>query len=238
MDFISCMWWALAVAVFYSAIIVPIQMEMAVAKPSRSTEGKLLLKKEGIILRVCYRTNYICAEENMFASLEYPYNTCSLYGGIWWGNFSALFWFLFRTIILCIGLIMCFVEFLFYVITTILGFAPDCAVINDKFPELAFHPYECFGKNHEKKFIAPWKFIVLILSILFAKEISRFLSVAAMSSQNFLFSKTALYFAVIIAFLLAFGWIISKARKKEAWPATREILKAKWKKICLETEVV
>lgn len=237
MEYVTYACWALAVAMFYSAIVVPIQMEIAVAKPARSTEGRLLLKKEGIILRFCYRTNYICAEENMFASLEYPHNTCGLYGGIWWGNFSALFWFMFRNLLLALALIILVFEVIICSITTIFGFVPNMTKLND-IPSLSFHPYERFGKNNEKKFIAPWKFIVLILSILFAKEISRFLSVAATTSQNFLFSKTALYFAVLSACLLAFGWIISKAMKKEAWLATREALKAKWKKMCLETEVV
>ncbi|MEK7575774.1 MAG: hypothetical protein AAB491_01670 [Patescibacteria group bacterium] len=224
MNWTSLVLWLLFGLGIYSFLIVPILMELAVDRKQRRTpEDELRIKKNGFVIKYLYRLNFNdWLDNNNY--LDVPENICELYRGIWWGFFAVLGSSVFVLVVMLIYIIMT-------ISTSIFGFVPD---IHDKL-DGAFHSYQRYGKDNEKKFIAPWKILapisLLVLIILKGKTI-------LMTMISILTSTIAMYIYIAVLGMVSIVWIFNMMRKQEFWSATKEFIKAKKEKVCLKIILV
>jgi hypothetical protein len=197
----------------YLIVVVPIIMEFAVnRKQVRAPGEKLQIKEDGFVVRQIYMNNVMNGDEEK----SIPKNTCRLYwgtalGGVWSPTITTL-----AIIIMCILGIGGF----------LLGF------IIDLNPKTGFHDFERYGKNNEKKFIAPWKIIIPLLAVIYYKITWEVVTILV----DILSSKIMIYIYAVIVLVVVVTVAINKVRKKEIWIATKEVLKAIDKKICIDVE--
>lgn len=213
MNLISLVWWLLISLGIYSFLIVPIMMELAVDKKQRrESTGKLRIKKNGFIIKNFYLGNI--GEKEFF--MDAPDNICQLYRGVWLGIFMTLFF----SISMFAAVLMLIIVILF---ASIIGFIPIFSNSGSPY----FHSYQRYGKNDEKKFIAPWKILLLITLIL---EVVFYGKTLMAVRIYVILIETMVIFAVAWVIVQ----IISKIKKWEFLIATRELLKAKKEKVCLK----
>lgn len=212
----------------YSLAIVPILMELSLDKPKKTREGMLRIKN-GFVLKYCYLSNFAEADDYK----REPRNICQLYWGIW----ITLFFCLLMLIPMVMG---------FGIISTkfILGYLPKGkaflgpAPFGEFYDDL-FHKYQRWGKNNERKWLAPWKVLVVGGPIfLIATYHKTLISAALMGISAML--HWYIYFAVatIVMFVIFIAiYIFNSLRKTESWAAAKTYLKSIKDRTCMRVIV-
>lgn len=213
MNWISLILWLLFGLGVHSFLIVPILMEISVdRKQRRELTGELRIKKNGFVIKNFYQNN-VGKKEHL---MDIPHNICQLYWGIFFGCvpgmiFTCVFYFIYY-----LAILICF----------LFGY-----VIDKKDNNKDFHPYQHYGENDEKKFIAPWKIILPIALLLMVVFYGKTILLATIS---ILTSTIAMYVYLAALGIVAVVWIIFRIKEQEFWSATKEFLKAKKNKVCLK----
>ena len=239
----SILIWILIDFLVYSFVVVPVFMELSLNRPKKTKDGRLRIKK-GWVVRFFYGMN-ICREREG-KNFRFPKNTCQLYRGVYLG---IPCFFLVPTSVFV--LISFFFVLLFGVggpIASIAGFLPN-PVGFAKRGDDPFYPYEEIG---DKKWIAPWKFILPIGLVAFICFFYReiFTSLVKISHHFYreifvglakishpLSSKTAMIVYGSIAGLIFLVIVINKIRKIESFVAGKETIVSFLKKMCKEIEI-
>ena len=205
------MWIAIGF-LFYSFILVPALVYMAVEE---TVDGKLLVK-DIFVARKLYEINFTENNDNF---VLFPKNICQFYKGVWIGIFFIIFCYLFATI--------CFI--------VIYGWAPLAFLAGYMPNPIGFYAgddcYEPYEKIGNKRWIAPWKFIlpigVITLMCLFPNE-----SVVATKIIVLFLEKLTIFILFICVFYYVIYFLIMVAGK------FAKILTAThfFKKICKDIE--
>lgn len=174
----------LILAVCFGLIIIAsfVLLELAKGKPSRTPEGAILLRSNGDNWVINYFYGL-----NIFGSalgdvIKKPKNICTLFWGIFAG--LSLFWMTFTMAVVAycftflINLAIGFVFLLFMLAGWLphwknIHFFMKLSNISDMFdmPEPKIHPYQRWGKENQRKFIAPWKIIMAVLGLIYWRPI-------------------------------------------------------------------
>lgn len=208
-------WYLLFALLGYSLLVFAL-MELAI---KRDENGNLRARKNNFILKYFFYENLWEA----LAKNEYtiPKNICNLYWGIFWGLAIMFPFQLFMNSLLII--ILTFFAFPF-------GFLPKLKGDN------IIHKYERYGKNDEKKWIAPWKFWIpslILYNTFFRTDKIVFVINSACETASIVLTSIWLWF--VITFLIAVYGIytaIQHIRKKESWIATKSFLISLKEKTC------
>jgi len=146
------------IPVYYTAFCL-LLIELAIdRRAGRTKEGMLQIKEKGFVIQYFYELN-IYREKG----LSKPKDICQLFWGIfmlaWFSAITLIVWSLFKYIVL----------FLLIIVHTFFGHLPRFLLPPNDFFEFFskdhFYRYQRYGKK-EKKWLAPWKYLLLILCIL------------------------------------------------------------------------
>lgn len=193
----SILFWSSVCFLVYSFVLVPIFMEMELGNPKRTQEGRLNLKVEGErIINILYPCKRKKRDRNPTA--------------------YQLYTEVYRELIFCL-----FVFFLLFVLVYsvaplffMAGFFPNPLFITGKGHLNPYYPYEKIGN---KKWIAPWKCVLLVgfgAGIYFyGREIA----------THYLFSTMAMVVYGIIVAVVSFVIVFNKRRKTESFVAMKEM---------------
>ena len=148
------------VALLINALISFLMMELAIDhKAGRTKEGMLQIKPRGFVIRYLYRLNIMNSTHCLEANI--PKDICQLFFGIF--NFWIISC-IFGAFVCLIVLFVAMVWFLYALFMTFFGRLPEKVKIT--FYPSKFHPYQRFGAENQKKWVAPWKIILLFSVIL------------------------------------------------------------------------
>lgn len=139
--------WTILFLVIHSVLVVPCLMALALDKPARDESGCLRVKTKGFVIRTFFGFN----AWRLWDMNKTPKNLCLFYYGIWWGCFSGLGMRLVFGVVAIIAFV--FGYLILAPILFLCGRLPKCAL-------LKWHRYERYGKRDEKRWIAPWKFLL------------------------------------------------------------------------------
>ena len=183
--------WIIFSLLAYSLLIFVLR-EFAVdwAQP-RSENGSLRLKREGFVLKWLY-----CGNLLVKGSRNYPDNICQLYRGLWFGVLGVV--------------AMCIIILIVTVVAFFFGYLPCWW---DYSSENGFHKRERYGKNDEKKWVAPWKIVIPIVAVIYIKSILVATTFVAKTSVAIVFSLGMLY---TVMFISAIAAIVTFALKLPA----------------------
>ena len=230
----SILIWFLIGFLVYSFVVVPVFMELSLGRPKKTKDGRLCIKR-GWVIRFFYGINI--ARKIKDNDFRFPKNTCQLYKGIYLG-----IPFLFIFPIFVFGLISAFLVLLYGVagpFFVIAGYMPNpVGFFDQRTIEGPFYPYEEIGN---KKWIAPWKFLLptglVALVYFFYREIYHSALNGLVKISHPLSSNTALIIYGSIAGLFFLVIIINKIRKIESFVAGKETVVSFLKKMCKEIEI-
>jgi hypothetical protein len=140
------------------ALLVLILMEIAVDKENpRGANGKLRIKMDGWVIEILYKTNVWRGTDDT-KPIQEPKSICQMFRGIFWGApYSIL-----STIVACMGVVIFFI--IRFVVTLFFGYAIKKENFFDQ-KRVVFNKYERYGENGEKKYVAPWKFVLIASNI-------------------------------------------------------------------------
>ncbi|MDD2934942.1 MAG: hypothetical protein PHX25_00510 [Candidatus Pacebacteria bacterium] len=208
-------------------LLVCILAEMSLGRP-KIKNGILRVNKKSFVIDSVYKCNFL--EKN--SKKEYPSNICKLFWGIFWGIPRF-----------CCGFVFVIVVSVF---TGIFGFILDFREDADRFT----HPYQTYEKRDElgqfvgeKKFIAPWKFILgFVIWYQFAQQPDRTFGVIAKTpeviAELFSMAITGLFIPVLYLGAICLVIYLIYFIIKKTFTATGEFLKARNKKICIDVDLV
>ena len=224
----SILIWFLIGFLVYSFVVVPVFMELSLDRPKKTKDGRLCIKR-GWVIRFFYGMN--ANREIQDKDFLFPKNTCQLYKGVYIGIPSfflvPLFFF---------ALISAFFVLLFGIagpFALMVGYMPNPIGLVKRNEE-PFYPYEEIG---DKKWIAPWKFLLPIGLVAFIYFFYREIFVGLVRISHPLSSNTALIVYGSIAGLVFLIIIINKIRKIESFVAGKETVVSFFKKMCKEIEI-
>mgnify|MGYP001566821588 CR=1 FL=1 len=224
----SILIWFLIGFLVYSFVVVPVFMELSLGRPKKTKDGRLCIKR-GWVIRFFYGINI--ARKIKDNDFRFPKNTCQLYKGIYLGIpcFFLIPTFTFVLISVCFVMLFGVAgPFVF-----IAGFLPNPVGFAKKGNE-PFYPYEEIG---DKKWIAPWKFILPIGLAAFICFFYREIFVSLVKISYPLSSNTALIIYGSVAGLVFLVIVINKIRKIESFVAGKETVISFLKKMCKEIEI-
>lgn len=225
----SILIWILIGLLVYFVIVPFAFMELALNRPKKTEDGRLRIKKKGFVIRFFYGKNVLEEEKDK----HFPKNTCQLYKGICGGIFC--FCIIFP---LCCLLLAFFLVLIYGVggpFALILGYMPNPVGFLTKRYGHPFYPYE--ERSGNKKWIAPWKFILSFGMGVFLGFFYKEIFIGMIKVAHPLSSKTALIVYSIIAGLVFLIITINKIRKTESFAATKETVVSFVKKMCKEIEI-
>lgn len=127
----------LAIITLVYSLLIFVIMELVI--DSKGPDGILRLKKDGFIILFLFKGNLLRNE----GYKQYPNNICQLYWGLWISSGCSLVFLIIAAVM--VGLILA--------VLFLCGFLPHSG-------NGLVGPYERYGKNNEKRWIAPWKMIL------------------------------------------------------------------------------
>ena len=225
----SILIWILIGFLVYSLVAVPVFMELSLDRPKKTKDGRLRIKSNGFVIRFFYGANI--ARKIKDKDFRFPKNTCQLYRGVYLG--IPCFFLLPTSVFVLVSF---FFVLLFGVagpFSFIAGFLPN-PVGFVKRGDDPFYPYEEIG---DKKWIAPWKFILPIGLVAFICFFYREIFASLVKISHPLSSKTAMITYGSIAGLVFLVIVINKIRKIESFVAGKEAVVSFLKKMCKEIEI-
>lgn len=222
-------WFSLLVFCCY-CLLVGILAEFTLGQPKVNQWGELRVKKDCFIIKNLFVDNF---SENIH-NKKYPKNFCHLIRGLFFGIPLSVVFGVFAFILLyCI---ICPISFIF-------GF-----VLDEKKSSAVFKPYQTYGKNYDKKFIAPWKILLpLAIGYLFIPLEGYkifFAGSRVVGSGIVAVGTSSVFWSIIggISFLVAFiafvFYVLQKPETKKNWAVACVWIKTKKTKICPMIEIV
>lgn len=212
--------WGIIIILCFYIILIFVLMELSLGK-TKEKNGRLQINKQSFILRSIYGLNFFQKED---AHKIYPKNLCEFFWGLF---FSLILGSIVSILMSIIFVIRPFVKSIFYLMCLLLGKLPE-----EKNKE-GFKPYQRYGKNSEKKFIAGWKFCVpvLILYGCYYDPSITFLIVGVIGAG-------ATLIACIIAFVAFEAWLTNTTSFKSKMTVLKNFLKSKKEKVCPLLDIV
>lgn len=136
-------------------IMIFILYSLAFTRPRKNDKNEFVIKKSNYIIKYIYRVNIL--RENII----YPKNICQLFWGLFFSLPSSMIG------IIYVLIVVIFTIFFIFPVGLLLGFMPYLK--NDKQNRsLCFHRYQRYGITDSKKWIAPYKIIILLSVIYFS----------------------------------------------------------------------
>lgn len=187
-------------------------------------QGKLPVKRNSEIIQCAYRMNLIQDIR------DYPSSICQLFWGLWSGMMFGAFMGIMITVIF---VIMILIGFIF-------GYLPDMKLLDEK--DELFHPYQRRGIENEKRWIAPWKFLLAILALYILIRYPQAIWNLTKGSVGSVYGtgENFLQIAIFILAVTFISYIIYQARGviRKTRSATAGYLRAVKEKACTQIELV
>jgi hypothetical protein len=140
----------------YTALIF-LLYGLTFSHPRKNDKNEFVVKSSNIIIQYIYRVNII-RNRNI-----YPSNICQLFWGLFFSlPFSIIGIIFYFIVIILWGLLAPLIGFL-------LGYIPYIKKnVYEKSKELSFHRYQRYGITDSKKWIAPYKIIILLVLLYYS----------------------------------------------------------------------
>lgn len=212
--------WGIIIILCFYIILIFVLMELLLGK-TKEKNGRLQINKQSFILRSIYGLNFFQKED---AHKIYPKNLCEFFWGLF---FSLILGSIVSILMSIIFVIRPFVKSIFYLMCLLLGKLPE-----EKNKE-GFKPYQRYGKNSEKKFIAGWKFcvpVIVFYGFYYEPSITIFLIG--------ILGLGIVLCAVIKAIAILEYWLTNKTSFKSKMTVLKKFLKSKKEKVCPLLDIV
>lgn len=212
--------WGIIIFLCLYIILIFVLMELSLGK-TKEKNGRLQINKQSFILRSIYSLNFLQKEDK---HRTYPKNLCEFFWGLY---FSLILGSIVSILMSIIFVIRPVVKSIFYLMCLLLGKLPE-----EKNKE-GFKPYQRYGKNSEKKFIAGWKFCVPVIALygFYYKPNATILLVEILGTGVALI-------ACIIAFMAFGSWLTNTTSFKSKITVLKIFLKSKKEKVCPLLDIV
>lgn len=227
--FTYVVWFLIALSV-HTLLTIPILMELTLNKPKRTPKGKLRVKKYCFVMTHVYKGNVTKRYE--YEKDLSPKNLCQLYQGLWWGSIISLSFTL-------TYLFFVFVAVVISIFAIPLGFLPARTALSWNHNGDYFQAYQKYGGDEEKKWTAPWKYLLPIClcvsAILWGQT---FWETTVTYWYDAIFTlNTLLYWVLPIAGFIFVIVLVKVFKKTESWVATKSYLQSIKSNTCLEIEL-
>ncbi len=223
--------WGIIIFLCLYIILLFVLMEISLGK-TKEKNGKLQVNKNGFILRSIYNLN--CESEHEHKT--YPKNLCEFFWGLF---FSLLFWGILKILMLIYFITIKPIEKLvFYLGCILLGRIP----FGKDEKGLRFKPYQRYGKNNEKKFIAGWKFCAPMLALYVyyyhASSVINCASSPLVTTIACVIGMLVALVAIVVTFVMFMNWLTNKTSFPLKMTALKTFLKSKKEKVCPLIDIV
>ncbi|MCG2694632.1 hypothetical protein L6261_00930 [Candidatus Parcubacteria bacterium] len=222
--------WFVVLVFFCYCLLVGIVAEFALGHPKINEYGELRVRENSFVINNLYKENFLSS---------YPENFCQLLRGLGLG----MIFFVCKLV----GFIIVIIITLIFILVTLpfpflFGYLPwFSSEATNK-----FKPYQTYGKNNEKKFIAPWKILLPITLVYFAVSWrNEILGVITRTGNTAVAVGTPSSFWLIIAglsllisFVAYMVYLFHSSKTTENWAVIKAWAKAKQSKICPGVELV